>query len=487
MMAWKPAFPIILALATALAFGCGFSPEPGVAPSDVMTKDIPAPEPTHTPAPSATPEPTHTPAPSATPEPTRTPAPSTPEPTRTPMYIETAKYDLSVEAPTTRCGGPHVGHVRHTGYPYSPPGTALKWTPDGTRVLFSYIDALYIVGADGAGLRKVADIGRPLPHSNDMVDGVYADISPDGSRVVFTTCKYPYTVKTSKFRSDYFVHHYEIAIANLDGSNEVRLTENDAHDHYPVWSPDGSRIAFFSDLREQVGLFTMNPDGTDVRDAAPWFHGGPYDAKRRYFNTDRLEVSFHPPRWSPDGERIAFAGRSEGESDPSRSPIFIVTEDGRSLRAIVSSRGAPSWSPDGQRLAFIVGQKLHSVLVDGSDIHVIADLSSEPVFEYTMGISWSPDVSAFIINITNPYQMYPEVARMMVVKDDGDILMTKPLSYGEWSPDGKRVAVKQWAGWQTRRVPKGQALLYTVAPDGSDRRDLVAIGDNGEPKAANPK
>ena len=465
------AIALIAFILTLGAAGCAFSPEPGVAPDAVVASNS-----LSTPAPSPAPAPTHTP------KPTRTPVLA-----RTPIYIETAKYNLSVEPPTTHCGGPHIGHVLRTGLP-SP---ALKWTPDGTRVLFSYIDALYIVGEDGASLGKVADIGRPLPHSNDMVDGVYADISPDGSRVVFTTCRHPYTVKTSKYNSDYFIHHYEIAIASLDGSNEVRLTENDAHDHYPVWSPDGSRIAFISDLRKgSRGLFTMNPDGTDVRDAAPWFYGASYDAKRHYFNTGQLKIAFHPPQWSPNGESIAFAGRSESELDSSSSPIFIVTSDGRSLRSIAHAYGAPSWSPDGQRLAFNsvfnAAQSLLSVAADGSDIRVIADFSNEPALENPDEVSWSPDGSAFIINIVNPYRPDPAVARMMVVKDDGELLTTAPLSYGEWSPDGKRLAAMQWRGWQSIRIPKGQALLYTVAPDGSDRRDLVIIGDDGEPRAANP-
>ena len=39
-------------------------------------------------------------------------------------------------------------------------------------------------------------------------------------------------------------YHYEIALSAADGNNQQRITHNRELDHYPVWSPDGSRVAF---------------------------------------------------------------------------------------------------------------------------------------------------------------------------------------------------------------------------------------------------
>ena len=50
-----------------------------------------------------------------------------------------------------------------------------------------------------------------------------------------------------------------------DGSGQVRLTTNDADDVSPVWSPDGSRIAFVSRLYGPGEIFVMNADGTGQR------------------------------------------------------------------------------------------------------------------------------------------------------------------------------------------------------------------------------
>ena len=67
---------------------------------------------------------------------------------------------------------------------------------------------------------------------NDADDGG-PDWSPDGTRILFTR------VATSGANSDIYV-------MNADGSGQTRLTDNPAFDFWPVWSPDGTRIAFTS-------------------------------------------------------------------------------------------------------------------------------------------------------------------------------------------------------------------------------------------------
>ena len=60
---------------------------------------------------------------------------------------------------------------------------------------------------------------------------------------------------------------YDIYVMNSDGSDVRQLTNNDAYDGYPVWSPDGSKIAFLSsrDNRDnQWSLYVMDADGSNV-------------------------------------------------------------------------------------------------------------------------------------------------------------------------------------------------------------------------------
>ena len=52
---------------------------------------------------------------------------------------------------------------------------------------------------------------------------------------------------------------------NADGSDERNLTDSAAYEYTPVWSPDGSRIAFAREVGdEDAEIFVMNADGSEV-------------------------------------------------------------------------------------------------------------------------------------------------------------------------------------------------------------------------------
>ena len=79
------------------------------------------------------------------------------------------------------------------------------------------------------------------------VDPVY---SPDGERIVF--------VATHDGDP-------ELYIANADGSNVTRLTDNQSVDASPRWAPDGSHIIFVSDRDGDFTIYRMDPDGSNTR------------------------------------------------------------------------------------------------------------------------------------------------------------------------------------------------------------------------------
>ena len=454
---------------------------PGAAlDSDVISKAVPASKPTHTPAPSATPEPTHTPAPSATPQPTHTPAPV---PTRPPTEYARA------------CGPAFFNPI------LEPPRPALDWTRDGARILFSALDAIYLVDSVGSRLRSITgSLKRPATEDNPGMElGLYAEASPDGSRIVYATCEYAtedtYRDEVSlyhfpDYRDDFLSYDYEVAVINTDGSNRGRLTQNLDIDHYPAWSPDGNAIAFISNEYDDLdryykgGLKLTKPDGTGVR------------------NLHR--AAFYPPQWSPDGERIAFVGslgsrsRRVGTRVYAAHALYVITADGLLIRDLADVAGAPSWSPDGHRLAFIAASnseddglfalELHTISESGEDVRKISEIDDKFGMIHgtgVSGVSWSPGDLGFIVTTL---QGGPGT-EVFVIGNDGSEFQRLENSYAEWSPDGTRIAVVAWYGYvgYTRTKPTDNVWLYTVAPDGSDRRDLVIIGDDGEPRAANPK
>ena len=136
---------------------------------------------------------------------------------------------------------------------------------------------------------------------------------------------------------------------NADGSHQRNLTRNDGRDAWPVWSPDGQRIAFMSQRDRNDGIYVMNADGSDQRKVL--------DSEDGFW-----------PVWSPDGQQIAFMSRRDGNSE-----IYVMNADGsdqQNLTRHAASDGSPAWSPDGQRIAFTSRgsgvSEIHVMNADGS-------------------------------------------------------------------------------------------------------------------------
>jgi dipeptidyl aminopeptidase/acylaminoacyl peptidase len=82
---------------------------------------------------------------------------------------------------------------------------------------------------------------------------------------------------------------FEIWVTKADGSDHHKLTDNNAMDMSPAWSPDGSQIAFITNRDGNDEVYVMNADGSHVG---------------RLTQTAGASESF--PAWSPDGTQISF-------------------------------------------------------------------------------------------------------------------------------------------------------------------------------------
>ncbi|MDP6512914.1 MAG: hypothetical protein QF878_06995 [SAR202 cluster bacterium] len=80
---------------------------------------------------------------------------------------------------------------------------------------------------------------------------------------------------------------------HADGSGQTNLTNNSAADADPAWSPDGAKIAFWSGRDGNSEMYVMNTDGSD---------------QTRLTTNDAWE-----PAWSPDGAKIAFSSHRDGD------------------------------------------------------------------------------------------------------------------------------------------------------------------------------
>ena len=164
----------------------------------------------------------------------------------------------------------------------------LKWSPDGTQIAIGMETRISVSNTDGSILLSIPE--EPSAYSFFERDAA-PDISPDGMRVVYSTWRYSTGPLWDK------VHSYEIATSRLDGTDAKRLTKDTYADFNPVWSPDGTRIAFMSYRKRdrRFHIYAMAADGSDIRYLS---------------SVDQGVTSVSRPTWSPNGRSIAFVDKT---------------------------------------------------------------------------------------------------------------------------------------------------------------------------------
>ncbi len=367
----------------------------------------------------------------------------------------------------------------------------VRWSPDGSRILFDLAVGkrgtppvgLFMVDVDGLQVREVVS---PIENAafSDILGTytgsmMYFDISPDGSRVAYSSCRYSTDA------------NFELMVSDVDGAETRRLTDNSHVDNYPVWSPDGERIAFISSRTEDGGhdprnyrLYTMAADGSDVRLVAPGagdpsFAAGP-----------------HPPRWSPDGRRMAFVVYEyDGDWEAGRA-VYTVGADGSGLTKVADTVSGPTWSPDDGRIALAApegeeGAALYTYAADGSDAVRVAGLFGNEAelyslfggsirdFEYLWlgDLSWSPDGAMVLmestgvrVSIEDAFVYYS----LLVSSVTGDERGPPIQGISAWSPDGARIAAQPAGAHNPNRELTARSVaLYSVDGDGTDARVLA--------------
>jgi len=210
----------------------------------------------------------------------------------------------------------------------------LRWSPDGRH--------LALLGATAASPETAFEVV-------DVQDGARLDLtekiegqasishfawSPDSSVLAFVR-----TVWRSPFTSGIAgVEIYSIAV---DGSNLSRLPDLGDWPERVVWSPDGRWLAV-----------TAAPLGGGF----PRIYMVPADGGEPHLLAPSLVLSDYPA-WSPDGQRLAFAG-AESAADPNTYPspaLYMADVQGGDLRQLASGiQASPlvTWSPDGRRVFF---------------------------------------------------------------------------------------------------------------------------------------
>jgi len=221
---------------------------------------------------------------------------------------------------------------------------SVSWSPDGAFIAFSAVTQSWEAGYRLFVMKADGTDLRAIDTNGDAA--LYPVWSPDGERIAFAAKRNGNT---------------DIWIMQADGAQPRQLTANEANDTYPTWSPDGKRLAFTSDRSGNSDIWIMDDDG-----------GGLFQVTDDSANDTN-------PAWSPDGRFIAFDSNRDGTPG---DEIYLVEPDGRGLQQVVAAGVFPAWSPDGMRLLY-ASMDLHVVDRDGAN--------DTRLLDNVVTASWSPD------------------------------------------------------------------------------------------------
>jgi Tol biopolymer transport system component len=195
--------------------------------------------------------------------------------------------------------------------------------------------------------------GTPKQVTDDDANDTDPAFSPDGKRLVF---------------SRGLVGTGDLFVVKVDGTGLRNLSNDPVRiDDEPAWSPQGDRIAYaanpcFTDagLTPQGGpcVFVMNADGSAKVNLTPEETRPECDPANQIPGSSHAHHS-DDPSWSPDGSRIAFTGYFDicAHDSGGASDIWVMNPDGSGKQDLMSDTGTPdeqpAWSPSGKTIAFV--------------------------------------------------------------------------------------------------------------------------------------
>lgn len=251
----------------------------------------------------------------------------------------------------------------------------------------------------------------------------------------------------------------DIYAIDIDGGEQINLTNYQAWDDSPDWSPDGKHIVFMSERNGDGEIYVMNADGSE-----------------------QINLSNHPgydsnPVWSPTGDRIAFVSTRDN-NDQDNGEIYVMNSDGGgqvNLTNHPAHDDAPAWSPDGNYIAFVSfrdgddGGEIYVMKSDGSQV---IGLTNHP--NRNEDPAWSPDGKQ--IAFTSYRNGKPEIYIMDTNGNEPINVTNNPEADYEpsWSSDGKQLAFIS-----TR---EGSPTIYIINLETKETKHIaVLVGDSSNP------
>ena len=224
---------------------------------------------------------------------------------RTDSSVVTPKKASPQELPTWRI-------------PNVPSSAEAYYAPDNYHVIAQTQDpdALRTPGRNSGALTWIfSDDGKTKWRINDRGQDACSYFFPDGKRVIFTSTRDHTDMPIGNWSDqNNYPQGAELYIADIDGRNRKRLTNNTHYEAEVSISPDGQKIVFTRQVEGALDLYMMNIDGSGEKkltDTPDWQEGAPF--------------------FLPDSKTIttrAWSRAIYGTKRPTPMTIFTITASG---------------------------------------------------------------------------------------------------------------------------------------------------------------